>query len=196
MLVNVTPEYQCSNFDKTLLIGEIIRLTTEDHFKYRMVEYVTLSVYGFNLRVKAERVAAIAIVKDMSDFTVDDWKTSKEKPIWVLGFDEWHRDVPIHPRNYYKVDGSIQSLPNKKPEVLDIGETGKSENEKELLDSNDSVNKTINDAHGVNVGEDNDNENPCANMKGNCGENRDDVVGWDNTELKGNDGEDQDDVAE
>jgi hypothetical protein len=71
VLVNVTPEYQCSNFDKTLLIGEIIRLTTEDNFKYLMVEYVTLSVYGFNLRVKAEQVAAIAIVKDMPDFTVD-----------------------------------------------------------------------------------------------------------------------------
>ncbi len=104
--------------------------------------------------------------------------------------------MPIHPRNYYKVDVSIQSLPSKKPEVLDIGESGESENEKEVLDSNDSVNIAINDAHGVNVGEDNDDENPCVNMKGNCGEDQDDVVGWDNTELKGNGDEDQDDVVE
>ncbi len=88
MLVNDTPEYQCSNFDKTLSIGEIIRLTTEDSFKYLMVEYTNSSEYGFNLRVQAEQVADIAIVKDMSDFTVDGWKISKEKPIWVLGFDE------------------------------------------------------------------------------------------------------------
>ena len=90
VLVNDHPEHQCSNFDKTLSIGDIIRLTTEDSFKYLMVEYTNLSVYGFNLRVQAERVAAIAIVKDTSDFTVDGWKVSKEKPIWVLGFDEWH----------------------------------------------------------------------------------------------------------
>ncbi len=121
-----------------------------------MVEYTNSSVYGFNLRVQAEQVAAIAIVKYTSDFTVDGWKISKEKPIWVLGFDEWHRQIPIHPSNpYYKVDGSIQSLSNKKPEVLDIGESGESANEKEVLDSNDSVNKAIND------------------------------VGWDNKELKG-----------
>jgi hypothetical protein len=79
---------------------------------------------------------------------------------------------------------------------LNIDESGESENEKEVLDSNDSVNKAVNDAHGVNVGEDNDNENPCANMKGNCGEDQDDVVDWDNTELKGNGGEDQDDVVD
>ena len=126
MLANVTPEYQCSNFDKTLSIGEITRLTIEDNFKYLMVEYTNSSVYGFNLRVHAEQVAAIAIVKDTSDFTVDGWKISKEKPIWVLGFDEWHRVIPIHPRNYYKVDGSIQSLSNKKPEVLDVGVSGQS----------------------------------------------------------------------
>ena len=113
MLVNDHPEHQCSNFDKTLSIGDIIRLTTEDSFKYLMVEYTNLSVYGFNLCVQAEQVAAIAIVKDTSDFTVDGWKISKEKPIWVLGFDEWHREIPIHPSNpYYKVDGSIQSLSN------------------------------------------------------------------------------------
>ena len=167
VLVNDHPEHQCSNFDKTLSIGDIIRLTTEDSFKYLMVEYTTLSVYGFNLRVQAERVAAIAIVKDTSDFTVDGWKVSKEKPIWVLGFDEWHRDIPIHLSNpCYKVDGSIQSLSNKKPEVLDIGESGQSENESEVFDGSDSVNKAIND------------------------------VGWDNKEPKGNGGEDQDDVID
>ncbi len=146
MLVNDTPEHQCSNFGKTLSIGEIIRLTTEDSFKYLMVEYTNLSVYRFNLCVQAERVAAIVIVKDTSDVIVDGWKISKEKPIWVLGFDEWHREIPIHLSNpCYKVAGSIQSLSNKKPEVLDIGETGQSENEKEVFDSSDSVNKAIND---------------------------------------------------
>ncbi len=99
MFVNVTSEYQCSNFDKTLSIGEIIRLTIEDSFKYLLVEYTNLSVYGFNLCVQAEQVAAIAIVKDTSDFTVDGWKISKEKPIWVLGLDEWLREIPIHPIN-------------------------------------------------------------------------------------------------
>ena len=167
VLVNDHPEHQCSNFDKTLSIGEIIRLTTEDSFKYLMVEYTNLSVYGFNLRVQAEQVAAIAIVKDTSDFTVDGWKVSKEKPIWVLGFDEWHREIPIHLSNpCYKVDGSIQSLSNKKPEVLDIGESGQSENESEVFDGSDSVNKAIND------------------------------LGWDNKEPKGNGGEDQDDVID
>ncbi len=80
--------------------------------------------------------------------------------------------------------------------MLDIGESGESENDKEVLDSNASFNKAINGAHGVNVGEDNDNDNPCANMKGNCGEDQDVVVGWDNTELKGDGGKDQDDVVE
>ncbi len=50
--------------------------------------------------------------------------------------------------------------------MLDIGESGESENEKKVLDSNDSVNKAIND------------------------------VGWDNKELKGNGDEDQDDVVD
>ncbi len=45
VLVNVTPEYQCSNFDKTLAIGEIIRLTTEDNFKYLMVELLDILSY-------------------------------------------------------------------------------------------------------------------------------------------------------
>ncbi len=54
VLVNDTPKFQCSNFDKTLSIGEIIRPTTEDSFKHLMVEYTNLSVYGFNLCVQAE----------------------------------------------------------------------------------------------------------------------------------------------
>ena len=193
VLVNDHPEHQCSNFDKTLSIGDIIRLTTEDSFKYLMVEYTNLSVYGFNLRVQAERVAAIAIVKDTSDFTVDGWKVSKEKPIWVLGFDEWHRDIPIHLSNpCYKVDGSIQSLSNKKPEVLDIGESGQSENESEVFDGSDSVNKAINDV-GC------DNKEP----KGNGGEDQDDVidkdqdddVDWNETDQIGSGGTDQNDVV-
>jgi hypothetical protein len=40
LLVKVTPEYQCIHFDKTLPVGEIIRLTKEDKFKYHMVEYI------------------------------------------------------------------------------------------------------------------------------------------------------------
>ncbi len=46
MLVNDTPEYQCSNFDKTLSIGEIIRLTIEDSFKYwKTTQIPSVSVF-------------------------------------------------------------------------------------------------------------------------------------------------------
>jgi hypothetical protein len=94
----------------------------------------------------------------MSDFTVEGWKIGKVKPIWVLRFDEWHKDVPIHPRDY-QVDGSNESTPNKKSEVLNIDKSDKSENKKEVLDNNDSVNNEDEGSHGFNGGEDNDPEN-------------------------------------
>ena len=89
-------EYQYSNFNKTLSIANIIRFTREDKYKFLIVEYVTEAIYGFNLGVKVEQTAAINIVKDKTDFTVEGWKIAKEIPTWVLGYDDWVNDVPNH----------------------------------------------------------------------------------------------------
>ena len=89
-------EYQYSNFNKTLSIANIIRFTREDKFKFLIVEYVFSNIYGFNLGVKVEQTAAINIVKDKTDFTVEGWKIAKEIPTWVLGYDDWVNDVPNH----------------------------------------------------------------------------------------------------
>jgi hypothetical protein len=89
-------EYQYSNFNKTLSIANIIRFTREDKYKFLIVEYVFSNIYGFNLGVKVEQTAAINIVKDKTDFTVEGWKIAKEIPTWVLGYDDWVNDVPNH----------------------------------------------------------------------------------------------------
>jgi hypothetical protein len=79
-----------------LSIANIIRFTREDKYKFLIVEYVTEAIYGFNLGVKVEQTAAINIVKDKTDFTVEGWKIAKEIPTWVLGYDDWVNDVPNH----------------------------------------------------------------------------------------------------
>jgi hypothetical protein len=104
-----------------------------------MVEYISSSIYWFNLCVKAEQAAAITIVKDMTDFTVEGCKISKVKPKWVLGFDEWLNDVPIHPR-YYPVDGNKEIMPNEETEVVDVDESVESEVKTEVVVNKDSVN--------------------------------------------------------
>ena len=90
-------EYQYSNFNKTLSIANIKRFTREDKYKFLFVEYVTKAIYGFNLCVKVEQTAAINIVKDTTDFTVEGWKIGKEIPTWVLGYDEWVNDNDVSP---------------------------------------------------------------------------------------------------
>jgi hypothetical protein len=77
-----------------LSIANIIRFTREDKYKFLIVEYVTKAIYGFNLGVKVEQTAAINIVKDKTDFSVEGWKIAKEIPTWVLGYDNWVNDVP------------------------------------------------------------------------------------------------------
>jgi hypothetical protein len=103
LIIVISPfilEYQYSNFNKTLSIAEIIRFTREDKYKFLFVEYVTEAIYGFNLCVKVKQTAAINIVKDKTDFTVEGWKIGKEIPTWVLGYDDWVNDVPIHLHGY------------------------------------------------------------------------------------------------
>ncbi len=73
-------EYQYSNFNNTLSIANIIRFSREDKYKFLFVEYVTKTIYGFNLCVKVEQTAAINIVKDTIDFIVEGWKIGKEIP--------------------------------------------------------------------------------------------------------------------
>ncbi len=114
-------EYQYSNFNKTLSVADIIRFTREDKYKFLFVEYVTCTIYiyGFNLCVKVEQKAAVNIVKDMTNFTVEGWKIGKEIPTWVHGYDDWVNDVPIHSR-YYPVDGNKESMHDEEPEVVNV----------------------------------------------------------------------------
>ncbi len=63
-----------------MLVADIIRFTKEDKYKILFVEYVTSSIYGFNLCVKIEQTAAINIVRDITDFTVEGWKIGKVIP--------------------------------------------------------------------------------------------------------------------
>ena len=103
LIIVISPfilEYQYSNFNKTLSIADIIRFTREDKYKFLLVEYVTEAIYGFNLCVKVKQTAAINIVKDKTDFTVEGWKIGKEIPTWVLGYEDWVNDVPIHLHGY------------------------------------------------------------------------------------------------
>jgi hypothetical protein len=55
----------------------------------------------------------------MTDFTVEGWKIGKEIPTWVLGYDEWVKDVTIHPR-YYLVDRNKESMHDEVTEVVNI----------------------------------------------------------------------------
>jgi hypothetical protein len=122
LLLVISPfifEYQYSNFNKTLSVADIIMFTREDKYKFLFVEYVTSSMYGFNVCVKVEQTAAVNIVKDMTGFTVEGWKIGKEIPTWVLGYDEWVNDVPIHPR-YYPVNGNNETMHDKDTEVVEI----------------------------------------------------------------------------
>ena len=75
-------------------IADIIRFTREDKYNFLIVGYVTEAIYGFNLGAKVEQKAAINIVKDKTDFTVEGWQIAKEIPTWVLGYDNWVNDVP------------------------------------------------------------------------------------------------------
>ena len=98
----------------------IIRFTKEDTYKFLFVEYVTSSIYGFNLFVKIKQTAAINIVRDITDFTVEGWKIGKVIPTWVLGYDEWDKDVPIHPRSSYLVNGNSESILEEDTEMVEI----------------------------------------------------------------------------
>ena len=100
-------------------VADIIRFTREDKYKFLFVEYVTSAIYGFNLCVKVEQTAAINIVKDTTDFTVVGWKIGKEIPTWVLGYDDWVNDIPIHPR-YYLVSGNNESMHDYDTEVVNV----------------------------------------------------------------------------
>jgi hypothetical protein len=113
-------EFRYSNFNKTLSVADIIRFTREDKYKFLFVEYVTPSIYGFNLCVKVEQTAVINIVRDITDFTVEGWKINKVIPTWVLGYDEWVNDVPIHPRSSYLVNGNSESILEEDTEVVEI----------------------------------------------------------------------------
>ncbi len=79
------------------MVAEIIRFTREDKCKFLFVEYVTFSIYGFNLCVKVEQTAVINIVRDITDFTVEGWKIGKVIPTWVLGYDEWVAEIVDDP---------------------------------------------------------------------------------------------------
>ena len=114
-------EYQYSNFNKTLSIANIKRFTREDKYKFLFVEYVTEAIYGFNLCVKVEQTAAINIVKDTTDFTVEGWEIGKEIPTWFLGYDNWVNDVPTHPR-YYPVNGTNESMHGYDTEVVNFND--------------------------------------------------------------------------
>ena len=76
-------EYLYSNFKKTLLVANIIRFTKEDKYKFLFVVYVSFTIYGFNLCVKVEQKAAMNIVKDTTDFTVEGGKLARR---FLLGF--------------------------------------------------------------------------------------------------------------
>ncbi len=101
-------------------VADIIRFTREDTYKFLFVEYVMSSIYGFNLCVKVEQTAAINIVRDITDFTVEGWKMGKVIPTWVLGYDEWVKDVPIHPTSSYPVNGNSESIFEEDTEVVEI----------------------------------------------------------------------------
>ena len=73
------------------------------------------------LRVKVEQTAAINIVKDTTDFTVEGWEIGKEIPTWVLSYDNWVNDVPTHPR-YYPVNGTNKSMHGYDTEVVNVND--------------------------------------------------------------------------
>ena len=114
-------EYLYSNFNKTLLVANIIRFTKEDKYKFLFVEYVSFTIYGFNLCVKVEQKAAMNIVKDTTDFTVEGLKIGKEIPTWVHSYDTWVNDVSINPRSY-QVDGNKESIHDADTEVVNVND--------------------------------------------------------------------------
>ena len=109
-------------------IADIIRFTREDKYNFLIVGYVTEAIYGFNLGAKVEQKAAINIVKDKTDFTVEGWQIAKEIPTWVLGYDNWVNDVPNHLHghdtelvnvNYPDAAGSLVVADEAVEEVID-----------------------------------------------------------------------------
>ena len=114
-------EYLYSNFNKTLLVADIIRFTKEDKYKFLFVEYVSFTMYRFNLCVKVEQKAAMNIVKDTTYFTVEGWKIGKKIPTWVHSYDDWVNDVSINPRSY-PVDGNKESTNDADTEVVNFND--------------------------------------------------------------------------
>ena len=122
-------EFQYSNFNKALSIADIIRFTRVDKYKFLIVGYVSEAIYGFNLGAKVEQTAAINIVKDKTDFTVEGWQIAKEIPTWVLGYDDWVNDVPnnLHGHdtewrnvNYPDAAGSLVVVNEAVEEGIDV----------------------------------------------------------------------------
>ena len=85
------------------------------------VKYVSFTIYGFNLCVKVEQKAAMNIVKDTTDFTVEGWKIGKEIPSWFHSYDDWVNDVSINPRSY-PVDGNKESTHDADTEVVNFND--------------------------------------------------------------------------
>ena len=46
-------------------------------------------------------------------------ENGKKIPTWVLGYDEWVNDVPVHPR-YYPIDGNKESKHDEDTEAVNI----------------------------------------------------------------------------
>jgi len=80
-------EYLYSNFNKTFSVANTIRFNKEDTYKFLFVEYVSFTMYVFKLCVKVEQKAAMNIVKDTTDSTVEGWKIGKEITSWVHSYD-------------------------------------------------------------------------------------------------------------
>jgi hypothetical protein len=148
-----------------------------------MVEYISSSIFGFDLCVKAEQAAATTIVKDMTDLTMEGWKISKVKPKWVLCFDEWLNDVPIHPR-YYPVDANKEMMPTEEMEMVDNNDSDKSEVKTEVVDNKDSVDNKDDVDNEDNEVKDSDTENLDGNLKGKGGEDQEDEVSWSDKDLQ------------
>jgi len=104
-----------------LSVDNIIRFAKEDKYKFLIVEYVLFNRYGFNLCVKVEQKAAMNIVKETTDFTVEGWKIGKEIPSWVHSYDNWVNDVSINSRSY-PVGGNNESTNDADTEVVTVND--------------------------------------------------------------------------
>ncbi len=51
---------------------------------------------------------------------MEGWKIGTVIPTWVLGYDEWVNDVPIHPRSSYPVNGNSELILEEDSEVVEI----------------------------------------------------------------------------